>query len=118
MNTMQYEAYQASIEFDEKDGCFYGIVTNTRDVLHFEGCSVAELKREFKNTVEAYKKACTELGREAQRPFSGKFQARLSPDLHRSAAATARQSGRSLNAFVEQAITHEIERAKSAGFGV
>ena len=108
---MQYKAYQASIEFDEKGGCFCGIVTNARDVLHFEGRSVAELKRELKNTVQAYEKACKELGREPQKPFSGKFQVRLSPDLHRGAATAARQSGKSLNAFVEQAITHEIERA-------
>ena len=110
MNTMQYEDYQASIEFDEDDNCFHGIVVNMRDVLHFEGRSISELKREFKSTVLAYKKACEELGREPQRPFSGKFQARLSPDLHRSAAATARRCGKSLNMFVEQAIAHEIDR--------
>lgn len=113
MNTMQHEEYQASIEFDEENNCLYGIVTNTRDVLHFEGRSVAELKREFKNTVLAYKKACKELGREPQRPFSGKFQTRLSPDLHQNAAATARRCGKSLNAFVEQAIAHEIDRVEA-----
>ncbi len=110
MNTMQYEDYQATIEFDEQDDCFYGIVTNTRDVLHFEGNSVRELKRAFKATIHAYRDACEKLGREPQRPFSGKFQTRVSPELHRSAAAAARQSGKSLNAFVSTAIVHEIER--------
>lgn len=112
MNTMQYKNYLANIEFDEENETFYGIVTNTRDVIHFEGGSVSALKREFKKSVDAYLAACKELGQEPERPFSGKFQARVSPRLHRSASVAARQSGKSLNAFVAQAIEHEIERSR------
>lgn len=114
MNTMSHDGYEATIQFDEQDGCFHGLVVNARDVLHFEGHSVAELHREFKRTVQAYQDACRQFGREPQRPFSGKFQTRIPPELHRSASAAARRRGQSLNAFVQQAITHELEHPPAA----
>jgi len=44
------------------------------------------------------------MNRDPQRPFSGKFQVRIPTDLHRRATMAARRSGKSLNAFVRDAI--------------
>lgn len=109
---MKYKEYQATVEYDEENETFYGIVTNTQDVIHFEGRSVRELKSEFKKSVEAYLQACKELGQEPERPFSGKFQVRLPLTLHRNAALAAKHSGISMNAFVSKAIEHEIDRSQ------
>ncbi|MBA2657936.1 MAG: type II toxin-antitoxin system HicB family antitoxin [Tatlockia sp.] len=35
-----------------------------------------------------------------EKPFSGKFKLRISPELHREAYVAAKQSGQSLNSWV------------------
>jgi predicted HicB family RNase H-like nuclease len=46
--------YMAEIEFDEEAGIFHGEVLNTRDAITFQGTSVKELEREFKDSIEDY----------------------------------------------------------------
>ena len=104
MNTMEYKGYNATIEYDSDEDSFFGIVDNVTDVIHFEGKSVKELREQFKKSLEAYIEACKKINRDPQRPFSGKFQVRISPDLHRRITLAARRSGKSLNAFVTEAI--------------
>jgi len=40
---MNYQGYMAKVEFDDQAGIFHGQVINTRDVITFQGTSVAEL---------------------------------------------------------------------------
>ncbi|MEM7761686.1 MAG: type II toxin-antitoxin system HicB family antitoxin, partial [Cyanobacteria bacterium P01_A01_bin.40] len=42
---MKYKGYEATIEYDEVDQIFFGRVINTRDIISFDGESVAELKK-------------------------------------------------------------------------
>jgi hypothetical protein len=44
---MTYKGYEGIAKFDEEAGLFTGEVINTRDVITFQGKSVAELKRAF-----------------------------------------------------------------------
>src|SRR6201987_2460421 len=44
MTTMTHDGYVARIELDEEAGLFHGEVINTRDVLTFQGRTLAELK--------------------------------------------------------------------------
>jgi predicted HicB family RNase H-like nuclease len=48
------------------------------------------------------------LGEEPERPFSGKFNIRLKPSLHRDAFIEAKRTGKSLNQWVTEAILHNI----------
>jgi len=45
---------------------------------------------------------------EPEKPYSCKFNIRLSPELHRQIAILAKKRRVSLNSFVEKAITDEI----------
>lgn len=99
---MKYKNYEAAVEFDEEIEMFFGTVINTRDVITFYGKSVAELKREFKNSVEDYLEFCHERGEEPDRPFSGNFVVRISPSLHQRLYSAAKKAGKSLNAVVEE----------------
>ena len=108
-NMMEYNGFLARIEYDSDDGVFYGIVSNTVDTIHFEGGSVEELEREFKNSVEAHLEFCRKMNREPQKPFSGKFVVRIPPELHRRTALAAQKSGRSMNMFVKEAIERADE---------
>ncbi|WP_407051969.1 type II toxin-antitoxin system HicB family antitoxin [Methyloraptor flagellatus] len=106
---MAYKGYVARVDFDSEDGVFVGRVTGINDVVGFHGESVVELKAAFEEAVDDYLATCAKLGREPQHPYSGRFNVRLSPDLHARAAAAAARRGVSLNRFVEEAIAGEVE---------
>src|SRR5438552_2878231 len=79
---MKYRKYEASVDFDDEQEMFHGTVVNTRDVITFYGRSVAELKREFKNSIDDYLDFCETRDEEPDKPFSGNFVVRISPSLH------------------------------------
>ena len=99
---MTYKGYQAKVEMDEEAGLFHGEVLNTRDVITFQGRSVRELKKAFADSVDDYIEFCAARGEDPEKPFSGKFLVRVSPEMHREIMAEARQQGKSLNAYVSE----------------
>ena len=64
-------------------GLFHGEVIGLRDVITFQGCSVDELRIALKDLIEDYLAFCRSRGEEPERPFSGQFVVRISPDAHR-----------------------------------
>jgi predicted HicB family RNase H-like nuclease len=79
-------------------------VINTRDVLTFQGRTIDELRTAFADTIADYIEWCRERGKDAERPYSGNFTVRLSPDLHRRVATAASRIGKSVNAFVAETL--------------
>ena len=110
---MEYKGYIATVEFDDDARIFHGDVINTRDVLTFQGSAVDELEHSFQETVDDYLEWCAAEGAEPEKPYSGKFNLRLSPDLHRELALAAKKLDVSINRFVEKAIEDEIRLVKS-----
>lgn len=109
MNTMTYKGYEASIAYDEEAELFHGEVMNLRDVITFQGQSVAELKIALTDSVEDYLAFCKDRGETPEKPFSGQFVVRVEPPLHRALATAARKAGLSLNKWVATT----LERASS-----
>jgi len=104
MTTMHHDGYVATVELDEQAGLFHGEVINTRDVLTFQGRTLEELRAAFADTIADYVDWCRERGKEPERPYSGNFTVRLSPELHRRIAAAAARSGKSVNGFVAETL--------------
>jgi len=104
MTTIQHDGYVATIELDEEAGLFHGEVINTRDVLTFQGRTLDELRTAFADTIADYVEWCHERGKEPERPYSGTFTVRLSPDLHRRIAIAAARAGKSVNGFVSDTL--------------
>jgi predicted HicB family RNase H-like nuclease len=104
MTMMTHDGYVATVELDEDAGLFHGEVINTRDVLTFQGRTIDELHAAFADTVADYVEWCKERGKQPERPYSGNFTVRLSPDLHRRVATAATRKGKSVNAFVVEAL--------------
>jgi predicted HicB family RNase H-like nuclease len=100
MTTMTHDGYLASVELDEAAGLFHGEVINTRDVLTFRGRTLDELKAAFADTIADYVEWCRERGKEPERPYSGNFTVRVSPELHRRIAAAAAREGKTVDAFI------------------
>jgi predicted HicB family RNase H-like nuclease len=101
---MRYKGYTGSVEYDPDDRLFHGSVDAITDIIAFEGDSVEALEADFRNAIDDYLESCAEDGVEAQRPCSGKFVLRVSPEMHREAAAAARTQDESLNAWITGAI--------------
>jgi predicted HicB family RNase H-like nuclease len=106
---MNYKAYIGHVEFDDEAEIFHGEVINTRDVITFQGKTVAQLKKAFRDSVDDYLAFCKERNEEPDKPFSGKFNLRLDPELHKQVYVAARENKVSLNEWVSDAIKHRIQ---------
>ena len=108
-----YNGYYASIHFSSEDEVFYGKLLGIDDLVSFEGSSVKELQKAFKEAVDDYLETCKELGKEPNKTYKGSFNVRISTDLHKAAAACAASNNLSLNDFVKSAIhyvlTHQAD---------
>jgi len=105
---MEYKGYLGTVEYDSKAKIFHGDVINTKDVITFQGTTVREIEKAFKDSIDDYISWCKEEGVEPEKPYSGKFNVRLSPELHKQIAILAKKKHISLNSLVEKAIINEI----------
>ena len=105
---MEYKGYIGDVNFDSEAHLFHGEVINTRDVITFQGKSVDELEKAFIDSVEDYLEWCKEDGVSPEKPYSGRFNLRLSPELHKEVAITAKKMKISINKFVEKAVVDEL----------
>lgn len=101
---LKYKNYTAHVEFDADAGIFHGEVLDTRDVITFQGTSVAELEQAFHDSVDDYLEFCQQRGEKPDKPFSGRLMLRLPPALHRQVYAQARRDGKSLNQWIAETL--------------
>lgn len=64
---MKYKGYEGIVTFDEEAKLFHGDVIGIKDVITFQGTSVSELEKAFKDSVDDYlawketcEKSCTD----------------------------------------------------------
>ena len=101
---MTYKGYGAKVEFDDDAMIFHGEVIGIRDVVTFQGKTVNELKKAFHDSVDDYLDMCQSRGEEPEKPFSGKFVVRVSPDVHRKIYMAAKKAGQSINAWLNMTL--------------
>jgi len=101
---IEYKGYVAKIEFDDESDIFHGEVVNLRDVITFQGKSVEELRTAFQDSIADYLSFCAERGEEPEKPFSGKFSVRVSPELHRRISIKAKTKKKSLNSWINEVL--------------
>lgn len=99
---LKHKGYTGHAEFDDEAELFHGEVLDLRDVITFQGTSVEELEREFRDSIDDYLEFCEERSEEPDRPFSGRLMLRLPPNVHREVYVRARQEGKSLNQWIAE----------------
>ena len=62
-------------------------------------------------SIEVHLEACRAKGVEPGRPYSGKFNVRLSPAEHAQIAGAAAAAGKSMNAWIAETLAEAAERA-------
>ena len=101
---MKYKGYTGIVELNDDSSGFFGRVTGLRDVITFQGTSIAEITEAFHDSVDDYLEFCAERGESPEKPYSGHFVLRVAPDLHRELAHAAEAMDTSLNALVESTL--------------
>jgi predicted HicB family RNase H-like nuclease len=108
MNVMNINGYSAKIEYDPELDMFRGEILGLNGGADFYGKNPKELRAEFKKSLEVFLEVCKEKGIEPRRHFSGKFNLRISPELHEQLAIAAQAEGKSINALAQEALQDRV----------
>lgn len=106
-NVMTINNHTAVIVFDPELEMFRGEFVNLNGSADFYASSVQELLREGEISLNTFLDVCKEQGIEPYKHYSGKFVARISPDLHERITILAAAEGVSLNQWVQKSLEHE-----------
>ncbi len=109
MNLMTVDGYHAKIEYDDDLDLFRGEILGLSGGADFYGKNPDELRIEFKNSLQVFLDVCKEKGIKPRRHFSGKFNLRISPELHEQLAIKAQAQGKSLNTLAQEALQERVK---------
>ena len=104
MNTMTYKGFTARVDFDDAEGIFSGRLLGISDVVGFHADNVPELRAAFEDAVDDYAETCARIGKQPEKPASGKLMLRIPPDVHRAALVAAESAGTSLNQWASKVL--------------
>jgi predicted HicB family RNase H-like nuclease len=99
-NTMKYKGYWAKIQYSDEDECFFGEIEGLKKAsITFEGSTVKELKKDFKDAVDHYISACEAENIEPEQQCKGSLNVRLGVELHN------KDKMKSINELIKDAVT-------------
>jgi predicted HicB family RNase H-like nuclease len=104
MNMMTVDGYQAKIDYDADLDMFRGEILGLSGGADFYGKNPRELRAEFKKSLQVFLDVCREKGIEPRRNYSGKFNLRITPELHERLAIVAQAEGKSINTLAQEAL--------------
>jgi len=105
MNTLlEHRGYYGSIEVSHEDNCLFGRLQFIRALVSYEGETVAQLTKAFRDAVDDYLDTCETLERVPEIPCKGTFNVRVGHELHLAANMAAQQAQMSLNDLTKQAL--------------
>lgn len=108
MNIMELEGYKAKIEYDAELDQFRGEILGLNGGADFYGDNPEQLRAEFKNSLDVFLEVCEEKGINPHKEFSGKFNLRIRPILHKKVAEQASAESKSINQYISDLIEHSI----------
>ncbi|HKI17140.1 MAG TPA: type II toxin-antitoxin system HicB family antitoxin [Isosphaeraceae bacterium] len=108
---IKYRGYVGVVEVDPDAGLIHGRVIGLRDVITFQGNTVAEARQAFHDSVDDYLEWCASEGRSPEKPFSGKLLIRVDPAIHRRLAQLAEVRSKSINSLATEALTQLVDAA-------
>lgn len=107
-NVMEFEGgYQAVITYDPEIEMFRGEFVGLNGGADFYARDADSLKREGKTSLDVFLRMCAEDG-VSPKKVQGKFALRLPPDVYHSATVAAAAEGKSLNAFITEAVRQAV----------
>lgn len=109
MNMMDINGYQAVIQYDPDIDMFRGEFIGLNGGADFYAKDINGLRKEGETSLKVFLEMCQEDGVEPRKEYSGKFNLRVSKELHAALAARAASSGKSLNQWVTDELEQTIQ---------
>ena len=110
MNILTYKGFAAAIEFDAEDMILTGRLAGINDIIGFHADSGEGLVAAFREAVDDYIETCARVGKEPEKPYSGKMMLRVDPAIHARVAMAAQLLGTSLNQWSEEVLGRAAEQ--------
>ena len=107
-DVLNYKGFIGSVHFSADDNVFFGKLEGINDLVTFEGETVKELTDAFHYAVDEHIKDCEKENIAAEKSYKGSFNVRLTPELHRRIAISAKMRGESINKFVFEALSQSV----------
>jgi len=111
---LTYKGYTGHLEVDEEANIIFGRVLDIQDVVTFQGETVEEARKAFKDSVDDYLEFCEEMGQKPDKPFSGKLPYRTTPEAHRKIFIAATKAGKSINSWMDEVLTRAADEGVCA----
>lgn len=108
INQMTIGGVKAVISYDDDIQLFRGEFVGLNGGADFYAADIEGLRREGEISLKVFMDACTDDGVEPFKAFSGKFNVRIPPKLHADIVGAAAAQGKSLNQWISEALSHEI----------
>ncbi|MEW6668084.1 MAG: type II toxin-antitoxin system HicB family antitoxin [Thermodesulfobacteriota bacterium] len=110
INVMEIDGYKAVIKYDPEITMFRGEFIGLNGAADFYATTVEGLREEGQKSLKVFLEMCAEDGVNPLREFTGRFNLRIPPELHERIATLAEASGKSINAWMVEALGHEAAR--------
>jgi predicted HicB family RNase H-like nuclease len=106
---LEYKGYNGSIEVSIEDNCLYGKLIGLQNgSISYEGKTIEELTTDFHFAVDDYLEHCAAKQIKPEKPFSGSFNVRVSPEIHKCAVLKAKELGTTLNGYIKEIIKNAV----------
>ena len=106
---ISYKGYTGQVDFDADAEVFGGTVVNANVLMSFEGKTVTELRKSFRDVVDTYLADCKATGKQPKKPYNGTIVVRVGPEIHRRVAMKAAASRKSMNKYVQSLLEKATE---------
>lgn len=107
-NVMKIDGYDAVITYDPEIEMFRGEFINLNGGADFYASDIDGLHKEGQISLNMFIEMCSEDGVNPKRNYSGKFNVRISPELHENLVLKATASGKSINQLVVESISSTV----------
>ena len=107
---LEYRGFHGTVHYSSEDAVFFGKISGINDLITFEGSSVKELQKSFKEAVDDYTEICEAKQIPVLKSMKGSFNVRIAPELHQKAVTISLKNGLSLNQFIQKAIEAALQK--------
>ncbi|ANV84406.1 DNA repair protein [Picosynechococcus sp. PCC 7003] len=109
MNMMILDGYRAKIEYDPELDLFRGEILGLNGGADFYGSNPAELRQEFRNSLNTFLEVCAEKGIKPTKDYSGRFNLRVPPELHREISMITTSKNISINKWITEILQEAVQ---------
>ena len=112
-NIMRYKGYWAEIKYIDEDECFCGKIEGLKNnLIFFEGQTVKELRKDFKEAIDFYLEGCKTENTVPEKQCKGSLNVRLGVDLHTKAKMKSIEEQISINELIKKAVMAYLKTNK------